>query len=92
MLWSALRRRFAGEIVGFVIVHVERVATEWRAYVVTLDVATEYRQRRGGHAADERGGGVRNGYRGGVDAIARVYGKRGSDRLLRADWLRTDQR
>jgi ribosomal-protein-alanine N-acetyltransferase len=34
-----------GEIVGFVIIHVERVVTEWRAYVVTLDVAVECRQR-----------------------------------------------
>ena len=33
-----------GEIVGFVIVHVEHVATGWRAYVVTLDVAAECRQ------------------------------------------------
>jgi len=33
-----------GEIVGFVIAHVERIASEWRAYVVTLDVAPEYRQ------------------------------------------------
>ncbi|HTC74263.1 MAG TPA: N-acetyltransferase, partial [Edaphobacter sp.] len=34
-----------GQIVGFVIVHVERVATEWRAYVVTLDVTSECRRR-----------------------------------------------
>ena len=34
-----------GEIAGFVIVHVERVVTGWRAYVVTLDVAVECRQR-----------------------------------------------
>ena len=34
-----------GEIVGFVIVHVEHVAAGWRAYVVTLDVAAECRQR-----------------------------------------------
>jgi [ribosomal protein S18]-alanine N-acetyltransferase len=34
-----------GEIVGFVIVHVERLATGWRAYVVTLDVAPDCRQR-----------------------------------------------
>jgi ribosomal-protein-alanine N-acetyltransferase len=32
-------------IVGFVIAHVERVASERRAYVVTLDVAPEYRRR-----------------------------------------------
>jgi [ribosomal protein S18]-alanine N-acetyltransferase len=31
------------EIVGFVIVHVERVAKEWRGYVVTLDVAEQHR-------------------------------------------------
>ncbi len=34
-----------GEIVGFVIVHIERVASEWQAYVVTLDVAPEYRRK-----------------------------------------------
>jgi ribosomal-protein-alanine N-acetyltransferase len=34
-----------GEIAGFVIVHVEHVASEWRAYVVTLDVAFECRQK-----------------------------------------------
>jgi ribosomal-protein-alanine N-acetyltransferase len=34
-----------GEMVGFVIVHVERVAMGWRAYVVTLDVAAEWRQK-----------------------------------------------
>ena len=34
-----------GQIAGFVIVHVERVATTWRAYVVTLDVAPDCRQR-----------------------------------------------
>jgi len=33
-----------GEIVGFVIVHVEHSASGWRAYVVTLDVAAECRQ------------------------------------------------
>lgn len=32
-------------IVGFVIVHVEQIASERRAYVVTLDVAPEYRRR-----------------------------------------------
>ena len=32
-----------GEIVGFVIAHVERVASELRAYVVTLDVAERCR-------------------------------------------------
>jgi ribosomal-protein-alanine N-acetyltransferase len=35
----------SGEIAGFVIVHVERVVTGWRAYVVTLDVAAECRQK-----------------------------------------------
>jgi ribosomal-protein-alanine N-acetyltransferase len=34
-----------GEMVGFVIVHVESVATGWRGYVVTLDVAAEWRQK-----------------------------------------------
>jgi ribosomal-protein-alanine N-acetyltransferase len=34
-----------GELAGFIIVHVERVATGWRAYVVTLDVAAEWRQQ-----------------------------------------------
>jgi [ribosomal protein S18]-alanine N-acetyltransferase len=33
-----------GEIAGFVIVHLERVGSEWRAYVVTLDVALEHRR------------------------------------------------
>jgi ribosomal-protein-alanine N-acetyltransferase len=35
----------SGELAGFIIVHVERVATGWRAYVVTLDVAAEWRQK-----------------------------------------------
>ncbi|HMH13562.1 MAG TPA: N-acetyltransferase [Edaphobacter sp.] len=34
-----------GEVVGFVIEHIDRVAAERRAYVVTLDVAAEYRRR-----------------------------------------------
>jgi ribosomal-protein-alanine N-acetyltransferase len=34
-----------GEIVGFAIAHVDRVAAVWRGYVVTLDVAAEYRRR-----------------------------------------------
>jgi [ribosomal protein S18]-alanine N-acetyltransferase len=34
-----------GELVGFVIVHVERVAAGWRGYVVTLDVAEEWRRK-----------------------------------------------
>ena len=37
--------KVCGEIVGFVIAHIERVASELRAYVVTLDVAPEHRQR-----------------------------------------------
>src|SRR6266403_2694975 len=40
-----LAQKVTGEIVGFVIIHVERVVTGWRAYVVTLDVAVECRQR-----------------------------------------------
>jgi len=36
--------KVGGEIVGFVVVHRERVVTGWQAYVVTLDVAAEYRQ------------------------------------------------
>jgi ribosomal-protein-alanine N-acetyltransferase len=35
----------SGKIVGFVIVHLEPVAGIQRAYVVTLDVAEEYRRR-----------------------------------------------
>jgi [ribosomal protein S18]-alanine N-acetyltransferase len=34
-----------GEVVGFVIEHIDRVAAERRGYVVTLDVAAEYRRR-----------------------------------------------
>ena len=34
-----------GEIVGFAIAHIDRGAAGWRGYVVTLDVATEYRRR-----------------------------------------------
>jgi len=36
--------KVGGEMVGFVIVHVERAVTGQRAYVVTLDVAAESRQ------------------------------------------------
>jgi [ribosomal protein S18]-alanine N-acetyltransferase len=36
--------KVCGEIVGFVIVHIEHVASQWRAYVVTLDVSPEHRQ------------------------------------------------
>jgi ribosomal-protein-alanine N-acetyltransferase len=38
-----------GRIVGFVIVHVDQTAAGWRGYVVTLDVAAEF--RRMGQAA-----------------------------------------
>ena len=34
-----------GEIVGFVIAHFEQVGSELRAYIVTLDVAPECRQK-----------------------------------------------
>jgi [ribosomal protein S18]-alanine N-acetyltransferase len=34
-----------GGVVGFVIVHLERVAAGWRGYVVTLDVAEEWRRK-----------------------------------------------
>jgi [ribosomal protein S18]-alanine N-acetyltransferase len=34
-----------GEVVGFVIVHIDRVAAGRRGYVVTLDIAAEYRRR-----------------------------------------------
>ncbi|MGH9597316.1 MAG: GNAT family N-acetyltransferase [Edaphobacter sp.] len=34
-----------GKIIGFVIVHIEQVASERRAYVVTLDVAQEWRRK-----------------------------------------------
>ena len=34
-----------GDVVGFVIVHREAIATEHRAYIVTLDVAEQYRRR-----------------------------------------------
>jgi [ribosomal protein S18]-alanine N-acetyltransferase len=37
--------KVCGEMVGFVITHIEQVASELRAYVVTLDVATEYRRK-----------------------------------------------
>ena len=40
-----IAEKSATEIVGFVIVHVERLANEWRGYVVTLDVVEEYRGR-----------------------------------------------
>ncbi len=34
-----------GEVVGFVIVHLGRVGAGWLGYVVTLDVAEEWRRR-----------------------------------------------
>ncbi|MEI9977488.1 MAG: GNAT family N-acetyltransferase [Edaphobacter sp.] len=34
-----------GEVIGFVIAHVKRVAAELRAYIVTLDVAPQWRRR-----------------------------------------------
>ena len=34
-----------GGIAGFVIVHIGLVASEWRAYVVTLDVAHQHRRK-----------------------------------------------
>jgi ribosomal-protein-alanine N-acetyltransferase len=34
-----------GRIAGFVIAHIERIASGWRAYVVTLDVAPEHRRK-----------------------------------------------
>jgi ribosomal-protein-alanine N-acetyltransferase len=37
--------KVGGEMVGFVIVHLERVLTGRQAYVVTLDVAAECRQQ-----------------------------------------------
>jgi ribosomal-protein-alanine N-acetyltransferase len=37
--------KVCGEIAGFVIAHIERIASEWRAYVVTLDVSPECRQK-----------------------------------------------
>jgi [ribosomal protein S18]-alanine N-acetyltransferase len=43
IVWVA--EEVGGEMVGFVIVHVEHIATGRRAYVVTLDVAAECRQR-----------------------------------------------
>ena len=37
--------KVGGEIVGFVIAHFECVASEWRAYIVTLDVAPVHRKK-----------------------------------------------
>lgn len=39
-----LAEKIGAEIVGFVIVHLERVAKERQGYVVTLDVAEEHRR------------------------------------------------
>jgi ribosomal-protein-alanine N-acetyltransferase len=39
-----------GQIAGFVIVHLERIAGERRGYIVTLDVAVEFRNRGLGRA------------------------------------------
>jgi ribosomal-protein-alanine N-acetyltransferase len=33
-----------GELAGFVIVHIDHTSAGWRGYVVTLDVAAEYRR------------------------------------------------
>ena len=67
--------KVGGEIVGFVIAHVEHVAAEWRAYVVTLDVAPEYRQKGLARRLMREVEVVRSGCGGGVDAVACVYGK-----------------
>jgi ribosomal-protein-alanine N-acetyltransferase len=40
-----IAEKASGEMAGFVIVHLEHVVTGWRAYVVTLDVAAECRQK-----------------------------------------------
>jgi ribosomal-protein-alanine N-acetyltransferase len=40
-----IAEKVGGEIVGFVIAHVESVASEWRAYIVTLDVAPGHRKK-----------------------------------------------
>ena len=40
-----IAERTGEQIAGFIIVHVERVGTGWRAYVVTLDVAPHWRQK-----------------------------------------------
>ena len=37
--------KVCGEIVGFVIVHVERVSAGWQAYIVTLDIASGWRRK-----------------------------------------------
>jgi ribosomal-protein-alanine N-acetyltransferase len=40
-----IAERVCGEIAGFVIAHIMRVASEMRAYVVTLDVAERWRRQ-----------------------------------------------
>lgn len=42
---SLIAETGSGEIAGFVIVHVERTAGRRRGYVVTLDVAVEFRRK-----------------------------------------------
>jgi ribosomal-protein-alanine N-acetyltransferase len=42
---SLIVENLASEIVGFVIVHIERAASGPSGYIVTLDVAKEYRRR-----------------------------------------------
>jgi ribosomal-protein-alanine N-acetyltransferase len=42
---ALVAEKMDGELAGFVIVHVERVATRRRGYVVTLDVAEAWRRR-----------------------------------------------
>ncbi len=91
MLSSGLRRRNAVGIVGFVIVHMERIASEWRAYVVTLDVAPEYRRQGLAQRSDERGGDARGRRqeRGGfscmclpgTQAAIRFYERMGYERI-----------
>jgi [ribosomal protein S18]-alanine N-acetyltransferase len=40
-----IAEKVCGEIAGFVIAHIEHIASELRAYVVTLDVAPDCRQK-----------------------------------------------
>ena len=71
----AVAEKVGGEIVGFVIVHVERVASERRAYVVTLDVAAEYRQKGLAGRLMREAEACAAGCGGAVDAAACVYRK-----------------
>ena len=41
---TVLAESLGGVLAGFVIVHLERSARTWRGYVVTLDVAPDYRR------------------------------------------------